>query len=149
MPQNQQSVTAAASETKFTRLLDDASRIFVRHNTRITLLTSKQINGLQRNASETQESPDASWAPPTSNQEPATRNQQTPWTTRTLVAQNRRSARLHQPSVPRPAWLCAPAPTVENYRKLKRLVDHLKLHTVCESAACPNTENAGTGTPPS
>ena len=42
-----------------------------------------------------------------------------------------------QPS--RPAWLRAPAPTGENYRELKRLVDNLKLHTVCESAACPNT----------
>jgi lipoyl synthase len=43
------------------------------------------------------------------------------------------------PQLPRPAWLRAPAPTGENYRELKRLVDHLKLHTVCESAACPNT----------
>jgi hypothetical protein len=60
MPQNQQHVTAAASGTKFTLLSHDASRIFVRHNSRDTLLTSKQINGLQRSLSQTQESPDAS-----------------------------------------------------------------------------------------
>jgi lipoic acid synthetase len=39
---------------------------------------------------------------------------------------------------PRPAWLRAPAPVGENYRNPKRLVEDLKLHTVCESAACPN-----------
>jgi lipoyl synthase len=38
----------------------------------------------------------------------------------------------------RPAWLRAPAPTGEDYRELKRLIDGLRLHTVCESAACPN-----------
>ena len=36
-------------------------------------------------------------------------------------------------------WLRAPAPSGDNYRQLKRLVTALKLHTVCESAACPNT----------
>jgi len=43
-----------------------------------------------------------------------------------------------QPRVPRPAWLRAPAPVGENYQKLKNLVQRLGLHTVCESAACPN-----------
>jgi lipoic acid synthetase len=38
----------------------------------------------------------------------------------------------------RPAWLRAPAPVGANYRELKQLVSDLKLHTVCESAACPN-----------
>ncbi len=38
----------------------------------------------------------------------------------------------------RPSWLRAPAPAGENYRALKQLVTDLKLHTVCESAACPN-----------
>jgi lipoic acid synthetase len=38
----------------------------------------------------------------------------------------------------RPAWLRAPAPVGAEYRDLKSLVDGLKLHTVCESAACPN-----------
>ena len=38
----------------------------------------------------------------------------------------------------RPKWLRAPAPVGDNYRALKDLVTRLKLHTVCESAACPN-----------
>lgn len=38
----------------------------------------------------------------------------------------------------RPAWLRAPAPVGESYRELKRLITDLRLHTVCESAACPN-----------
>jgi lipoyl synthase len=40
--------------------------------------------------------------------------------------------------VERPKWLRAPAPVGTNYRELKELVARLKLHTVCESAACPN-----------
>jgi len=40
--------------------------------------------------------------------------------------------------LPRPQWLRAPAPVGENYRELKSLIDRLHLHTVCESAACPN-----------
>ncbi len=42
------------------------------------------------------------------------------------------------PAGKRPAWLRAPAPGGPNYRELKALVGELKLHTVCESAACPN-----------
>lgn len=38
----------------------------------------------------------------------------------------------------RPAWLRAPSPGGPNYRELKSLITELKLHTVCESAACPN-----------
>jgi len=38
----------------------------------------------------------------------------------------------------RPRWLRAPAPAGVNYSDLKALVDRLRLHTVCESAACPN-----------
>ncbi len=38
----------------------------------------------------------------------------------------------------RPRWLRAPAPVGDNYRELKNLVTRLNLHTVCESAACPN-----------
>jgi lipoic acid synthetase len=38
----------------------------------------------------------------------------------------------------RPGWLRAPAPVGEDYRELKGLVERLRLHTVCESAACPN-----------
>lgn len=43
-----------------------------------------------------------------------------------------------QQSPQRPPWLRAPAPVGENYRELKGLVEQLSLHTVCESAACPN-----------
>ncbi len=51
--------------------------------------------------------------------------------------------------VPRPSWLRAPAPAGGNYRDLKALVTDLRLHTVCESAACPNIGecwNHGTAT---
>jgi len=43
-----------------------------------------------------------------------------------------------KPRAARPAWLRAPAPVGENYHNLKKLVQKLDLHTVCESAACPN-----------
>ena len=43
-----------------------------------------------------------------------------------------------EPKRQRPEWLRAPAPVGDNYRELKRLVETLQLHTVCESAACPN-----------
>lgn len=49
----------------------------------------------------------------------------------------------------RPDWLKAPAPVGANYSDLKDLVTRLKLHTVCESAACPNIGdcwNRGTAT---
>ena len=46
--------------------------------------------------------------------------------------------KLDPPKLRRPDWLRAPAPAGTNYRELKALVDRLKLHTVCESAACPN-----------
>jgi lipoic acid synthetase len=42
------------------------------------------------------------------------------------------------PKLDRPKWLRAPAPAGENYQELKALIDRLRLHTVCESAACPN-----------
>ena len=42
------------------------------------------------------------------------------------------------PTLERPQWLRAPAPVGENYQELKGLVRELKLHTVCESAGCPN-----------
>jgi lipoyl synthase len=38
----------------------------------------------------------------------------------------------------RPQWLRAPAPAGANYKELKDLIARLQLHTVCESAACPN-----------
>jgi len=42
------------------------------------------------------------------------------------------------PKLERPAWLRAPAPAGDNYQELKGLIGRLRLHTVCESAACPN-----------
>jgi len=39
---------------------------------------------------------------------------------------------------PRPRWLRAPAPGGESYHQVKTLVETMRLHTVCESAACPN-----------
>ena len=42
------------------------------------------------------------------------------------------------PKLNRPPWLRAPAPAGENYQELKDLIGRLRLHTVCESAACPN-----------
>ncbi|MGC2323363.1 MAG: lipoyl synthase [Terriglobales bacterium] len=40
--------------------------------------------------------------------------------------------------VPKPEWLKARPPLGENYRSLKTLTRSLGLHTVCESAQCPN-----------
>jgi lipoic acid synthetase len=39
---------------------------------------------------------------------------------------------------PKPAWLKAEAPVGENFHQLKKLARGLGLHTVCESAQCPN-----------
>src|SRR5256885_1140873 len=39
---------------------------------------------------------------------------------------------------PKPAWLKAKAPVGENIHNLKKLARGLGLHTVCESAQCPN-----------
>jgi lipoyl synthase len=39
---------------------------------------------------------------------------------------------------PKPEWLKARAPVGENFHDLKRLARSLGLHTVCESAHCPN-----------
>jgi len=40
--------------------------------------------------------------------------------------------------VSKPEWLKARAPVGENYHNLKKLARDLHLHTVCESAQCPN-----------
>lgn len=50
---------------------------------------------------------------------------------------------------PKPPWLKARAPMGENYHELKKLARTLGLHTVCESAQCPNIGecwNHGTAT---
>ena len=40
--------------------------------------------------------------------------------------------------LPKPEWLRARAPMGDNYHDLKKLARSLNLHTVCESAQCPN-----------
>ena len=40
--------------------------------------------------------------------------------------------------VPKPTWLRAKAPGGDNFHNLKKLARGLGLHTVCESAQCPN-----------
>jgi lipoyl synthase len=40
--------------------------------------------------------------------------------------------------VPKPEWLRAKAPVGDNFHNLKKLARGLGLHTVCESAMCPN-----------
>jgi lipoic acid synthetase len=39
---------------------------------------------------------------------------------------------------PKPSWLKAKAPVGDNFHNLKKLARGLGLHTVCESAQCPN-----------
>jgi len=45
---------------------------------------------------------------------------------------------IRKAPAPKPEWLKARAPMGENYHDLKRLARSLNLHTVCESAHCPN-----------
>ena len=40
--------------------------------------------------------------------------------------------------IKKPKWLRVKLPIGENYRKVRRLVDEHKLHTICESGSCPN-----------
>lgn len=39
---------------------------------------------------------------------------------------------------PKPRWLKVKAPLSPEYMRLKKLMKHLDLHTVCEEASCPN-----------
>ncbi|TAN21289.1 MAG: lipoyl synthase [Acidobacteria bacterium] len=53
------------------------------------------------------------------------------------------------PREARPEWLRVRLPGGENYQRLKSMVHQLELHTVCESAHCPNIGdcwNRGTAT---
>ena len=59
------------------------------------------------------------------------------WITRPRYTENEVLIQLDSKAA-RPQWLRAPAPVGDNYTNLKALVADLKLHTVCESAACPN-----------
>ncbi|HVZ61031.1 MAG TPA: lipoyl synthase [Terriglobales bacterium] len=45
---------------------------------------------------------------------------------------------INPPRAPKPEWLKARAPMGEGFHDLKRLARSLGLHTVCESAQCPN-----------
>ena len=45
---------------------------------------------------------------------------------------------MRRTPAPKPDWLKARAPLGENYHSLKQLARSLNLHTVCESAQCPN-----------
>src|SRR5437868_1462761 len=50
---------------------------------------------------------------------------------------------------PKPEWLKARAPVGDKFHQLKKLARGLQLHTVCESAQCPNIGecwNHGTAT---
>lgn len=50
---------------------------------------------------------------------------------------------------PKPSWLRARAPSGDNFHRLKQLARGMDLHTVCESAQCPNIGecwNHGTAT---
>ncbi len=55
----------------------------------------------------------------------------------------------HDSGPSRPAWIKAKAPSGENYIHVRALMDKLELHTVCQSAHCPNMGecwHAGTAT---
>ena len=54
------------------------------------------------------------------------------------AADSRANDVFPNPAGPKPSWLKVPAPGGANYRELKSLIARLGLHTVCESAACPN-----------
>ncbi len=47
----------------------------------------------------------------------------------------------------KPTWLRVKLPTGNNYKKVRKIVDETKLHTICESGNCPNMgECWGAGT---
>ncbi len=45
---------------------------------------------------------------------------------------------LGEERVKKPSWLKVKLPTGENYRRVRKLVEENKLHTICESGNCPN-----------
>lgn len=54
---------------------------------------------------------------------------------------------LETSKVKKPDWLRVKLPIGENYKHVRGLVDHHKLHTICESGNCPNMgECWGAGT---
>jgi len=43
-----------------------------------------------------------------------------------------------QKKAPKPKWLRVKLPIGEEFRKVRKIVDENKLHTICESGSCPN-----------
>ncbi|HWP40211.1 MAG TPA: lipoyl synthase [Tepidisphaeraceae bacterium] len=57
------------------------------------------------------------------------------------------SSACPSPHAPKPAWLKMKMPGGEGYARIRRLVEEHRLHTVCQSAKCPNLgECWGAGT---
>ncbi|GIV35208.1 MAG: lipoyl synthase [Chitinophagales bacterium] len=57
------------------------------------------------------------------------------------------TAALKEPRPAKPPWLRVKLPIGENYKKVRKLVDTHRLHTICESGNCPNMgECWGAGT---
>lgn len=48
------------------------------------------------------------------------------------------SNQAERPVQRKPSWLRVKLPTGENYKKVRKLVDEYRLHTICESGNCPN-----------
>ena len=48
----------------------------------------------------------------------------------------------------KPSWLRVKLPIGEDYRKVRKLVDEFKLHTICQSGNCPNMGECGEQGPP-
>ncbi|MFZ9029462.1 MAG: lipoyl synthase, partial [Crocinitomicaceae bacterium] len=40
--------------------------------------------------------------------------------------------------IKKPKWLRVKLPIGEDYKRVRKLVDEHKLHTICESGSCPN-----------
>jgi lipoic acid synthetase len=55
-----------------------------------------------------------------------------------VVADGELGAAAREPMQPKPAWIRAKMPTGDVFFDLRRRVAELGLHTVCESASCPN-----------
>ncbi len=45
---------------------------------------------------------------------------------------------ISEPRKKKPDWLRVKIPIGDNYKKVRELVDHYQLHTICQSGACPN-----------
>jgi lipoic acid synthetase len=50
---------------------------------------------------------------------------------------------LGEEKVKKPSWLKVKLPTGENYKRVRKLVDEYKLHTICEVEIAQIWANAG------